>query len=587
MMGFVIPTLYTLFELRETVFVGIPDMKLAQSKWMDDFLPTIEASPNLRSYLPIRGEGSKRGAIKTAVRFTNGRKLQFLSAGQGDAGLAGFTTRNLVLTEVDKYDTAGEKSRETDPVGQMEARTAAFASFGRKIILECTVSITEGRIWQEIVRGTDSRIVYPCCHCGEYVAWEREHFTGWQEASDELTAGDSAYWQCPKCEQSIDESQRQQILAGGVLVHRGQRVEKSGEIIGDEPHTETFSLRWSPFQSPLKDSAWLGRKEWKRSKSVHQVAAEKETRQFIWCIPWEPEDYTESPLTIDEVTQRIGGLNRGIVQSGAVGVSVGIDTGKRHLHWTAISNNADESGRVIDYGIQPVDWEAKGIHQGLLAALRDLSQYLLKGWQTEKGERSHVLQCWIDSGYPDHQLPVYEFCKSMLTKDSRTWQNAIWRPSKGASTRHKHGGMDSSFRQPKTTDTICRYIGQQYYFSWQRNHGVMLVHANADYWKDQVQTRFRGEPTKPGAISLFDVASQLEHDEFCRHIVAEEVRVEMTPDKGEVVKWQQTGPNHFLDSTYGALAAGDFLLKEIEVLRGSEKKAGSWFGAQKKKGGRR
>ena len=80
-------------------------------------------------------------------------------------------------------DTAGEASRETDPVSQLEARTDAYDAFGRPFIcMECSVSIEEGRIWQEYINGTQSRIACPCPHCGEYVTPEREHLRGWQEA---------------------------------------------------------------------------------------------------------------------------------------------------------------------------------------------------------------------------------------------------------------------------------------------------------------------------------------------------------------------------------------------------------------------
>src|SRR5690349_23779771 len=41
---FVIPLVYHLFEIGETVICGLPDMDMAADKWREDILPVIEAS---------------------------------------------------------------------------------------------------------------------------------------------------------------------------------------------------------------------------------------------------------------------------------------------------------------------------------------------------------------------------------------------------------------------------------------------------------------------------------------------------------------------------------------------------------------
>ena len=42
--GFVIPLLYHLLEIGETVICGLPDMDMASDKWRKDILPVIEQS---------------------------------------------------------------------------------------------------------------------------------------------------------------------------------------------------------------------------------------------------------------------------------------------------------------------------------------------------------------------------------------------------------------------------------------------------------------------------------------------------------------------------------------------------------------
>jgi hypothetical protein len=41
---FVIPLLYHLFEVGETVICGLPDMDMAADKWREDILPVIDQS---------------------------------------------------------------------------------------------------------------------------------------------------------------------------------------------------------------------------------------------------------------------------------------------------------------------------------------------------------------------------------------------------------------------------------------------------------------------------------------------------------------------------------------------------------------
>ena len=43
-MCYAIPVAYHLFELAETVIIGLPDMRMANDKWERDLLPIISAS---------------------------------------------------------------------------------------------------------------------------------------------------------------------------------------------------------------------------------------------------------------------------------------------------------------------------------------------------------------------------------------------------------------------------------------------------------------------------------------------------------------------------------------------------------------
>ena len=122
--SFVIPLLYHLFEIGETTICGLPDMDMAADKWREDILPAIERS-RYRDLLPTRGGGSRGGRVES-IQFLNGATLKFMSGGGGDKSRAGFTSRVVVITETDGMDEAGMRSRESDKITQLEARTRAY-----------------------------------------------------------------------------------------------------------------------------------------------------------------------------------------------------------------------------------------------------------------------------------------------------------------------------------------------------------------------------------------------------------------------------------------------------------------------------
>ena len=568
LLGFVIPTCYTLFELRETVFVGIPDMRLASEKWRVDFLPTIEASfPDM---LPRKGAGSKGGEIKDSVTFTNGARLKFMSAGQGDAGLAGATTKNLVLTEIDKYDTAGQVSREADPIRQMEARTNAFRDFGRRILMECTVSIPEGRIWQEVTSGTDTRLYHPCPQCGTWVSWDRDHLVGWQEAEDELAAVDAARWKCPECEKVFGDEERKAMHGRTVTAHRGQEITPDGEVTGPAPRTETFGLRWSAFDNPFVSTGRLGQDEWLARHAINQDSAERAARQFIWAIPFEPLDVDLTHLDPAVIVDRQHGTKRASVPPDTIGIAVGVDTGKKQLHWSAHAALADGSDVVIDYGEQKTNLEVLGTTKGLIDALEKLNAYFSAGWSDSNGNRRMPDQVWIDSGYAEHQEGVYAFC--------RRAGHTVYRPTKGNGSSVYGGG--GGYLAPRLKSESVRLIGRGYHGIWQTKRQVLLIHVDADAWKAEFQSRLKMPPEQSGAIRLYEVADPAEHADWAAQVSAERQVEAWKEGKRASVKWEQIRrANHWLDAGYLGSAAAEYIREH-----GTDKPQGAWKPSGNKSG---
>jgi hypothetical protein len=303
LVGYVLLVLYHLFEYAETVVLGVPDMKMGNDKWRRDILPVIKAS-RFKDLLPKRGQGSRDGEIKDSVTFENGATLKFMTGGGGDASRSGFTSRVVGVTEVDKMDAAGEASRETDKVGQIEARTDSFADKAR-IYLECTVSIEEGRIWQEYIHGTQSRVACPCPHCRAWVTPEREHLIGWREADTEEDARERARWICPGCGVELTEPQRVEMNRRAMLVHRGQTVNADGRVEGELPKTRTLSCRSNAFNNLFWTAATVAAREWRAARDPDEQNAEKEMQQFVWVQPFKGDAEDVTKLDAQTITRRV------------------------------------------------------------------------------------------------------------------------------------------------------------------------------------------------------------------------------------------------------------------------------------------
>lgn len=559
LMCYVIPTLYHLFELKETVIVGLPTMEMANDKWSEDFLPVIEAS-RFRELLPLRGEGSRGGQVRRSIHFRNGATLRFMSAGGSDKKRAAYTSRVVSVTETDGMDEAGTASREADKIEQIEARTRAFGRTGKRVYLECTVSIEAGRIWQEYQNGSRAVVLRPCPHCGEYVAPERENLKGWQDAETSEDAAVASYFECPGCEKPWTEAERSDAARDAVICHHGQKVNRRGKISGPFPKTQTFGFRWSAIDNPFMTAGDIGAEEWAAHRARNQENAEKKMRQFVWALPYDPPEVELTPLDPNAIEQRTTGLKKGIVPPEATDITIGIDTGKRMLHWTALAAGEGFGGRVIEYGKQPVDSDRLGVKQGLVEALGKLADYFDGGWTKPNGEVLGPSQVWIDSGWHEHTDAIYQFCAAANQNLELAAGSEMYRPTKGYGEGQRRM---TRYVAPKTKQKGVVYLGNEFHIAKVRRNGrtvpgVLLVHVNADHWKSELHQRLLMPAEEALSVTLYEAASFSEHSEFARHLTAEKQVEKYVEGRGELVVWERTDRNnHWLDSTYAAVCAGE------------------------------
>lgn len=570
--GFVIPTLYHLFEVGETVICGLPTEDMVDDKWSEDLLPVIERT-RYKELLPRKGSGSRGGKVKKSVRFGNGATLRFMTGGGRDKARAGFTSRVVVITETDGLDEIGGGSREADKITQLEGRTSAFADRAR-IYMECTVSFEEGRTWREYQAGTQSKLAIRCPHCSAWVTPEREHLVGWQDCSDVLAAGEKTTLACPGCGATWSEAERHAANAAPKLVHRGQKVLADGSIEGEPPRTDTLGFRWTAANNLLVSQAVVGQREWKAARAANEEAAEKELRQFVWALPWknEAEDLTQlEPMLLAKRIDR--NEPRGHVPADAELLTVGIDIGKRLCHWVALATKHAGTPHVVDYGRIEVASDELGPERAIRAALLDFrDQVLAKGWPGINGDWTPAMTL-IDSGWMSKD--VYAVCR----------ESPGLMPAKGFGW----GSEDRrEYKAPRQTTDAVALIGAGLHVTRQRAEKVKLVDVNADHWKSWVHARLRTPMGQAGAMTLFRSDDVNEHLSIAKHWTAEKQVDEFAPGRGIVVRWKaESRNNHFLDATALAGAAAE-LASRMKLRSGSGKakaeavSTSSYFGARKR-----
>lgn len=601
--GYIVPGLYHLFEHVETVGLGLPDLSMAQDKWEKDFFPVIEAS-RFRDLLPTKGAGSRGGRVKDSIMFRHGVIMRFFTAGGGDKSRAGYTTRVMIITEVDGLDTAGETSREADKIRQLEARTVAYGQRAR-IYKECTVSIDEGRIWQELTGGTNSRILCPCPACAAWVKPEREHLVGWKEARSEAEAKALCHFVCPECGHAITDVERAVMNRSARLVHGasaedGRRVLEEAEwkahpgwerarersarrgsaaaaveatVWGAAaPETETLSLRYSAFNNLFWTSAELGQKEWKAAREPidRQDSADLELRQFFWVVPSKPAASAVFDLTGEAILARTTREPRGSLPPDTRHFTVYCDVGAWLCHWAAVAFRTDGSPHVVDYGALEVPTREVGEERAILLTLRRLREdYCQPGWRTvsaagEVGQRAPDLVV-ADARYQgrkEDSFPVYEF-----VSESSRLTNAAGKQRYLAAI----GFSGTEYRSPRQLGSGVAAIGERYHLmrAVKGRHRVALLEVDADHWKSWTHARLTTPLGAPGAMTLFEAAEPATHAKLARHLTAEKKVEEFIPGsgpgKGMVTRWVRIHrDNHLLDAVAGANMAGHFAGSRLE-----------------------
>lgn len=528
---FVIPTMYHLFEIGETVICGLPSMDIAGDKWREDFLPAIEAS-RYKDLLPDRGTGSRGGKFNS-IRFKNGTTLKFMSGGGGDKKRAAFTARVVVITEVDGMDVAGEVSREADPITQLEARTMAYGD-RKRIYGECTVSIEEGRIWQEVKGGSDTRIALQCPHCFSRVSPERKDLVGWSEATSDMEAKRLSHFRCPECQAPWSETDRRLANERSIVLHQGQTVVRDDEgnerIDGEGRDTATLGFRWSGVNNLFQSAGDIGMKEYKATLAEDDEKAEKELQQFYWTVPHKPDVKALMPLNSQRILERISVVyKKKQVPEWVEHVTVGVDVGMWLMHWVVTGWGKGARSHICDYGREEVPTQELGLEKAILNSLSSLRSKFDAGIDGRAVE-----QCWVDIGYQQDVI-----LKFILGAGN------VYRPAKGfGTTQYRRGYTD-----PKQKSETMIWTGDKVHLVHWPLKRANVMEIDVDHWKSFVHARLSSPKEAPGSMTLFDEEDRRNHTAFAKHLTAERQVEEFVDGKGTILRWEAVREhNHWLDA---------------------------------------
>jgi phage terminase large subunit GpA-like protein len=562
------PVMYHLFELGETVVYAIPTGDMAMDKWKTDLLPVLRKT-RYYDLMPDTGAGSKGGDKLTLIEFKNGARLRFMGAGGDDATRSGFTTRVVVMTEMDKFKTKSKQSKESNPFQQVRDR---LMSWGEESLFygETTVSTVNGLIWQQYLKGTGTQVYLLCPHCSEYVLPEREHLRGWQDAPNIYIAKQQAKLYCPSCGKPWTEAQRRKANEEGIPLHRGQKI-VGGEIVGEEPQTDALSFRWTCVHNHMSPIETVAGKEWDAefgAGAEDPDDSELTLVQKFWATPPEPEDLQQpEAFKPFPLMHRMGERmtsdphDKGIVPAWAEFLTCGVDCKKGYLHYSVLAVGENFRTQIIDNGIEEVHYRELGVEQGIYKALLSLFDNLTEGYPDEGGEIEYIQKGFADAGYMKNY--VVAACLEMLRRQKENIRppgldhdKRIWYPILGfglSTDERKH------YSKPRTEGPNVLKIGLASYQGkvFDGDVAQVVYNIDVDHWKGWVRDRLACSVEDPTAMTFWYTEEPKDHLALAKHLCAEAPHREFVEGKGYVDTWlRKNRNNHFLDATtYAGVAA--------------------------------
>ena len=452
------------------------------------------------------------GSKDSVLKFRNG--FLFFASAQSPGKLASWSTRYVILDEIDKFPKRARK--EAGPIKLAEERTKN--RFNSKIVKISTPTFKTGPIYRAY-EATDIKYEYlvPCPHCGYYqvLKFKNIHWPKGEDGHSDITiARQAAYYSCEKCNGRIDDRHKMAMLRAG-------RWEAKNKVAGQAKsvgfHINSIYSPWLRFGDVAAE--YLGSKD---------DPVDKQNFVNSWLgEPW--EDTTselDSKIVMDHRTE----LQECVVPDYTQLITAGVDVQKYKFYWTVRAWGAGVTSQCISYGTART-WD-------------ELEAIMNRFWPDTNGEAKwQVDLCAIDSGYRTQE--VYDFCL-----DHSDW--AV--PVKGKFTAST---QTARFKKSVIDSTTTKGPVQEIYI------------VNVDKYKDMIAANLSKPLYARGSFMVHGETTE----EYAEHLTSEHKVVDIK-DRHEVYTWipkTSHAANHWLDTeVYAALAADLMHVRYLEEIKPQE-----------------
>lgn len=371
--------------------------------------PMIKACPALARKVY---EAKSRDAGNTIAMKTFPGGSVTITGANSPTELAGRPVRYEFMDEIDRFPRSA--GTEGDPIELAERRTETFRH-NRRVVQTSTPTIKgKSKIERAYIAGTQEEWHVECPHCRQYsfIRWVDIKFT----KSEYDANGEKGYrvesvaWKCPACKQEVGEYEAKRCPAK--WVQRNPDALENG----------VRSFRLNAFMSPWSD--------WK--DIAHSFLKAKDDPELLKVFyntvlgeTWELLDRSGKPEKLHARREHYNAE----VPTGALVLTMGIDTQDNRLEYEVVGWNRDEESWGISRGIIPGRADSPGVWE-------EVDALLDREWKMKNGMAMRILATFVDSGGHFTQ-EVYDAC-------ARRAHKRIW-PIKGK------GGESEPYVRPMKT----------------------------------------------------------------------------------------------------------------------------------------
>jgi hypothetical protein len=275
--------------------------------------------------------------------------------------------------------------------------------------------------------------------------------------------------------------------------------------------------------------------------------------------PLEEKPIEDAALSVDQITGKLSGVERGRLTIEQTTVTAFIDVQKNALFWCVCAWGEHFSGTVLDYGCYPDQgrpyfhclqlsktladvYQNMSEESAIFAALGGLTKAICeREWERDGGTVVKVGRLLVDQGYQADI--VHQFCR-------QSPYAGLLMPAKGYGIR---AGM-------RPMNEYQRKQGEKLGLYWRvttaEGRSLRYVATDTNFWKSFLFSRLAVPRGSPGCLTLFGRDPQ-RHRLFADHLKAE-YSVKTYGRGRDVIEWMPkpgNPDNHWLDCLVGCCVA--------------------------------